>query len=318
MKTLLSEDEHWLREWLEEWHPYEFGDGISERYTWIAIVGIPLVLWNESFIQWLLADDGVLIEVDPATKYKWRLDSARVRIRTSKFTLIQRQIYCRVDSHLFPVIISEESGGSYYNDGQNNGKASQDGTFRVRPESVNDGSESDNSFVPNSVPDEPVPKDDEPVSKVDEPITNDMGNEDPLKEGEEFKSESIPKNLEKSAVGVTIGEIGSPFQDLDNDEMDLRLVSTKAYSTMAGADILLGQEFKSPISKMALMLDQSIYLSPCGNKKVGLGAANNASPLTTHLEELPPSHYSSSPYVTQKVIGYSPRKIFQHHQCSSY
>lgn len=77
-----------MSEWLEEWHPVSFEDGISERFTWICITGIPLVFWNESFIQWIMADDGILVESDADTNYKRRLDVARVKIRTTKFSLI--------------------------------------------------------------------------------------------------------------------------------------------------------------------------------------------------------------------------------------
>lgn len=68
MVKLIMEDDLWIREWLKDWHSWSFEDGIRETYTWIGITCIPLKFWNEAFIQWLFADEEILVEIDPNIK----------------------------------------------------------------------------------------------------------------------------------------------------------------------------------------------------------------------------------------------------------
>lgn len=157
MAKLITEDDLWIREWLEEWHPWSFEDGISERYAWIVLTGIPLKFWNETFIQWALAEDGILIDIDPNTKNKWRLDAAHVRIRTTKFKLIQKQITCQFGCRKFTIIITEDIGTSFRED-----RSPRSGSiienFTVRPESSWAGSIFGETIVAESIIDGTSPK----------------------------------------------------------------------------------------------------------------------------------------------------------------
>lgn len=201
MANLISEDDIWIHEWLEEWHPYSFEDGISERYRWVVLTGIPLKFWNETFIQWVLAEDGILIESDPNTKNKWRLDAARVRIRTTKFKLIQKQITCQFGCRKFSIIITEEFGTQFREDLLPR-KGPVIGDFTVRPKILWAGSVSGETLVVESIVDGTVPK--------------------AVEQGKAFNAKSsinsvvrIPKHIKGSEQGIIEGEqlFGPSFKD---------------------------------------------------------------------------------------------------------
>lgn len=167
--NLIKEDEKWIREWLEEWHPYKFDDGITERYTRVSIYGIPLVLWNENFIQWTLAEDDIVIEADSNTRNKSRLDITRVRIQTIKFSLIQRNLSCSYNQYRFSVFIVEETYARNDSSIQIYRRLPSESAFRVRPESKEDGSVEGESYVPDSV------EDDSPSKKLGNSSSSNSG-----------------------------------------------------------------------------------------------------------------------------------------------
>lgn len=99
----------------------------------------------------VIAEDVILIETDPNTNNKWRLDIVRVRIHTTKFSLIQREISCHFGSQIFSVIIIDEIGGPSFKDAAISRNCPTIEDFKVRPESSWTGSDSGKTRVIDSL-----------------------------------------------------------------------------------------------------------------------------------------------------------------------
>lgn len=88
-------------------------------------------------MQWLVAEEGALIKTDPDTKFRRRLDTARVKIRTESFKLIQRNVSCQFGSRKFDISLMEETRCFHVWDRRKKSiDGSEGGEFRVLPENT--------------------------------------------------------------------------------------------------------------------------------------------------------------------------------------
>ena len=69
----------------------------SYRLTWLLIWGVPLQAWDAIHLADIVATCGELVELDPATEDKLRMDIARVLVRTKEKPLFDKKLYAVVD-----------------------------------------------------------------------------------------------------------------------------------------------------------------------------------------------------------------------------
>ena len=81
----------------------------SYRLTWLLIWGVPLQAWDAEYIADIVATCGELVELDPATEDKSRMNIARVLIRTKGKPLIAQKLSVIVDGCRHSLEVREDT-----------------------------------------------------------------------------------------------------------------------------------------------------------------------------------------------------------------
>lgn len=90
---------------LEKWNP---SLRMGQRLTWVQCWGIPLLAWDKTHIQKIVAAIGDLVDVDDDVDAARRVDRARVLIRTPWSPAIQRTITVYVGGEVYKVQVVEK------------------------------------------------------------------------------------------------------------------------------------------------------------------------------------------------------------------
>ena len=94
---------------MEKWNP-RMRPG--HRLTWIQCWGIPLIAWDMQQIKKIVAGIGEMVEVDDNVEGQWKMDMARILLKTPWKPLIQHTVRVNIQGEIFQVHITEEGGTS--------------------------------------------------------------------------------------------------------------------------------------------------------------------------------------------------------------
>jgi len=94
---------------LEKWNP-RLRTGY--RLTWVQCWGIPLLAWDTTQIQKIVAAIGDMVEVDNDVKEVRRVDKARVLIKTPWRPAIQHTVNIHIGGEVYRVHVVKECGYS--------------------------------------------------------------------------------------------------------------------------------------------------------------------------------------------------------------
>lgn len=108
-KLILDEQQHGgtpfssLKRWTPELKP-------SHCLTWIRIWGVPLMAWDAENFASIVSVCGDLVELDPTTEDRSRVDIARLLIRTEETSVIDNTVAVVVDGTHYLLQLREEWG----------------------------------------------------------------------------------------------------------------------------------------------------------------------------------------------------------------
>jgi len=92
---------------LERWKP---NIRMGNRTVWVHCWGIPLQAWDRNRIRKIVGTMGDIVDVDDDVETKWRMDRARVLIRTPWTPAIKNVIEVHISGETFKVHVVEECG----------------------------------------------------------------------------------------------------------------------------------------------------------------------------------------------------------------
>ena len=126
---------------LERWKP---NIRMGNRTVWVHCWGIPLQAWDRNRIRKIVGTMGDIVDVDDDVETKWRMDRARVLIRTPWTPAIKNVIEVHISGETFKVHVVEECGSmtceNHIKEWQGNGQlkhrgvCSKDPTFGKLPQ----------------------------------------------------------------------------------------------------------------------------------------------------------------------------------------
>ncbi|CAJ2675194.1 unnamed protein product [Trifolium pratense] len=108
LKRLITDKADWVQFYFKDCHPWSQEIVAVKREVWVQVHGIPLHIWGERFFRMVAAKAGSFIDFDEATASRASFNLARIKICTSRRSLIDEELKISVQGAIFNVWMIEE------------------------------------------------------------------------------------------------------------------------------------------------------------------------------------------------------------------
>ncbi|XP_058726466.1 uncharacterized protein LOC131597816 [Vicia villosa] len=107
VEALIEERRGWWENWFSSIRPWAPNDVDTERLTCLRIYGIPCNVWGEGFFKLVTETVGTFIKCEESTETRFRMDDARVCIKTGRRELINVSVKAVIDGVQFLISLRE-------------------------------------------------------------------------------------------------------------------------------------------------------------------------------------------------------------------
>lgn len=134
LDKLLTQGGDWISKWFKEVRAWEPSDIKCAREVRISIYGVPCFVSNKNFIEALLSNIGVCLNLNFLNNKPARLDVMSLMIFIDKLETIRNKIFVCLDGKWINILVVEEATillEDHGDDSEDEGPSSDMGAFSV-------------------------------------------------------------------------------------------------------------------------------------------------------------------------------------------